>query len=605
MATTQTIDKSFAYIDRLTKHGSTYAACGGGYKRILIATPGSAINFTGVSAQLTAQPLDIASDGAPSAYYVLTPKGITTLSAAANPVITAESVFDTGANRWIFYSGGNLIAPTANGGVRLQTAGGAVLATFTGILSESTAAAFFGGTLYVFDGKRGKMAVFTVTPTTLVYEGSFEAPNCREVLRAAVDGADLYCLNRHRVVRFSIASPTSPVWVQDYGKSEVEFTDMVVVGAGKIWFGFADSTPGNAGPEFSGPLYGVWDSVSQRLQTAAPKVSAWMLHTTTPYYTSETIQDVTPLPPPGAPTITVPTIGGGITRTWTLRTTPVDIGWHSVCYGNGLFVAVAVNGSSTNRVMTSPDGITWTSRVSASGDDWHGVCYGGGLFVAVAFQGGSGKIMTSPDGITWTQRTAPASLKWRSVAYGNGLFVAVADDGGLSGVMTSPDGVTWTRRSHPTDKGWIYVTYGIGLFVAVSFTGTGNRVMTSPDGINWTSRATPLDSDWYCLDYGNGRFAAVAGASGASRVMTSTDGVTWTVQVTPVTASDGTCICYGNGAFVAPSYLGTQGVVSSDGVNWSLFPIVGSAWRNVCYGNGTFVAVSVSGGANHVMTSPG
>jgi hypothetical protein len=37
---------------------------------------------------------------------------------------------------------------------------------------------------------------------------------------------------------------------------------------------------------------------------------------------------------------------------WTIRTSPADINWNSVTYGNGLFVAVASTGTG-NRVMTS------------------------------------------------------------------------------------------------------------------------------------------------------------------------------------------------------------------------------------------------------------
>ncbi len=49
--------------------------------------------------------------------------------------------------------------------------------------------------------------------------------------------------------------------------------------------------------------------------------------------------------------------------TWTARDAAEANSWRSVTYGNGLFVAVAENG--THRVMTSPDGITWTARDAA------------------------------------------------------------------------------------------------------------------------------------------------------------------------------------------------------------------------------------------------
>src|SRR5690606_5527398 len=67
--------------------------------------------------------------------------------------------------------------------------------------------------------------------------------------------------------------------------------------------------------------------------------------------------------------------------------------WTSVTYGNGLFVAVAYDG--TNRVMTSPDGITWTSRSAPEANVWYSVTYGNGLFVAVSTSG-TNRVMTSP-----------------------------------------------------------------------------------------------------------------------------------------------------------------------------------------------------------------
>ena len=88
--------------------------------------------------------------------------------------------------------------------------------------------------------------------------------------------------------------------------------------------------------------------------------------------------------------------GKGISS-WTLRTSPASdpiIIWLSVCYGNGLFVAVANNGTG-NRVMTSPDGINWTSRTSAADNSWTSVCYGNGLFVAVAVSGTGNRVMTA------------------------------------------------------------------------------------------------------------------------------------------------------------------------------------------------------------------
>jgi hypothetical protein len=164
--------------------------------------------------------------------------------------------------------------------------------------------------------------------------------------------------------------------------------------------------------------------------------------------------------------------------TWTAQVSAADNAWGCVCWGNGLFVAVAYTGTG-NRVMTSPDGITWTTRVSAADNAWRFVTYGNGLFVAVAFTGTGNRVMTSPDGITWTTRVSAADNAWVCVCWGNGLFVAVASDGTSNGVMTSPDGITWTARTPATVKLWVGVAYSptLGLFASVASESSG--VMTS------------------------------------------------------------------------------------------------------------------------------
>ena len=129
-------------------------------------------------------------------------------------------------------------------------------------------------------------------------------------------------------------------------------------------------------------------------------------------------------------------------------------------------------------------GVTWTARAAAEANAWNDVTYGNGLFVAVA-RDGTNRVMTSPDGTTWTTRATPFGNTfeanwWMDVTYGNGLFVAVAESG-TNRVMTSPDGVTWTARAAAEANIWYEVTYANGLFVAVAISGT-NRVMTSPDG---------------------------------------------------------------------------------------------------------------------------
>jgi len=285
---------------------------------------------------------------------------------------------------------------------------------------------------------------------------------------------------------------------------------------------------------------------------------------------------------------------------WVPRVQAADNSWKSVCYGNGIFVAVASN-EVDNCVMTSPDGITWTSQNTQTFASWNSVCYGNGLFVAVASSGIGNRVMTSPDGITWTLRTSAADNNWNSVCYGNGLFVAVASSGTGNRVMTSSDGITWTLRTSAADNNWNSVCYGNGLFVAVASSGVGNRIMTSTDGITWTLRVSPADHSWTSVCYGKGMFVAV----GLSyRVMTSIDGLIWEIESSPGDYS-WTSVCYGNGLFVAVASSGAYRVMTSpDGITWILrYSVASLDWTSVCYGNGMFVAVAATGVGNRVITS--
>jgi hypothetical protein len=284
---------------------------------------------------------------------------------------------------------------------------------------------------------------------------------------------------------------------------------------------------------------------------------------------------------------------------WIARSATDSSDWRSVTYGGGQFVAVARSG--TNRIMTSPDGITWTARSATEANSWNSVTYGDGQFVAVA-SSGTNRVMTSPDGIIWTARSAAENNSWVSVTYGGGQFVAVAANG-ANWVMTSPDGINWTTRSTTEGHGWLSVTYGGGQFVAVTDIGT-KQVMTSPDGINWTARSAVEDNEWRSVTYGGGQFVAIAvGGVGPYRVMTSPDGTTWTAR-TPANNSNWSSVTYGGGQFVAVAGSGTSRVMTSpDGINWTARSVPElNGWVSVTYGGGQFAAVALSG-ENRVMTS--
>lgn len=243
---------------------------------------------------------------------------------------------------------------------------------------------------------------------------------------------------------------------------------------------------------------------------------------------------------------------------WTTISSPADYKWKSVTWSSdlSLFCAVASSGNS-DRVMTSPDGITWTLRTSASSNDWQSVIWGGAIgqkkFVAVSSSGTNNRVMTSSDGITWTSRTSAANNYWTSVTWASslGLFCAVAASGTNNRVMTSPDGITWTSRNASDEYEWRSITWSptLGLFCAVASSGTGNRVMTSSNGINWFHQNPANDKYWTSITWSQslGLFYAVANDGIYNRIMYSNNGINWTfINKAPINI-DWNSIIYADG----------------------------------------------------------
>jgi predicted RecA/RadA family phage recombinase len=261
---------------------------------------------------------------------------------------------------------------------------------------------------------------------------------------------------------------------------------------------------------------------------------------------------------------------------------------------------VAVSSNGTNRVATSPDGITWTFQTAAAVNAWKSVCFGNGLFVAVATTGVGNRVMTSPDGVSWSPQISAANITWSSVCFGNGKFVAVASDGVLNCVMTSTNGSSWSLQAGIAGPLWRGVVYGNGLYVAVGLPVGGVCMMTSPNGSSWSIQHTPGDANFSfdAVTYGNNLFVAGGEAGGDPNIMTSTDGVTWNLRSTPQDLHLRS-IAYGGGAYVAVADDGPtnlQTIYSLDGTTWnSLLNLETNTFYGIAYGNGRFVAVSQSG----------
>jgi len=304
---------------------------------------------------------------------------------------------------------------------------------------------------------------------------------------------------------------------------------------------------------------------------------------------------------------------------WQAETVPGDMaGWRGLAWSPELGLFVAVADSTTQKLMTSTDGVNWQRHTPPEDNDWRSITWSPelGLFVAVSVDG-TNQVMTSSDGFNWTPRTVPENNEWYDVTWSPelDLFVAVASNAGPGThfVMTSPDGFNWTPRSGPNGDGWVEITWSseLGLFVATGGSGT-NRIMTSPNGINWTPRTTP-NQGWYGLTWSPelSLFVVVDGGNdNGPRILTSSDGITWTPRPTPI---DGGSNYLADVAwspelrtFVAVAYSGTQRILTStDGITWvpHTAPVDNNWWKVVWSSElGKFVSLSVDGTTESAMT---
>jgi hypothetical protein len=197
---------------------------------------------------------------------------------------------------------------------------------------------------------------------------------------------------------------------------------------------------------------------------------------------------------------------------------------------------------------------------------------------------------------SWSVATTPSpSGSWYAVDFVNGQWLAL---GHGDEVAVSTNAASWTEYPAPSGS-WQTVAYGDGEYVALSSTVANPEEMVSTNGTTWTAVAGPA-GEWTGVVFDQGRFVAV-GTLG--QIDTSTNGQQWS-EVWNHKAWDLTSITYGNGHFVVGDAAVGSTLISTNGVNWSLYPPLGSGlkWSAVAYGNGTFVAFDDSG-SGYIATS--
>jgi hypothetical protein len=135
--------------------------------------------------------------------------------------------------------------------------------------------------------------------------------------------------------------------------------------------------------------------------------------------------------------------------TWSLTTDALPgIGYDSITFGKGLFVAVQSN--STNAAW-SEDGITWTGvTLPSTAATVNDIAFGNNRFVTLGSTNGT---MYSLDGKNWTNGSLalPLTATERKIAYGQGVFVITSDD--TNEVQWSQDGIYWQSYTITTITG--------------------------------------------------------------------------------------------------------------------------------------------------------
>ena len=152
--------------------------------------------------------------------------------------------------------------------------------------------------------------------------------------------------------------------------------------------------------------------------------------------------------------------------------------WKGIVRGDDKFVMVSGISYGNSYAAYSPDGETWAMGSGMPAASWTEVAYGNGRYVAVALNdvnNPSGPvIMSSEDGINWQEVTYENSTghNWKSITYGAGYFVAVGDHSDSRKIAYSKDGINWEFANTPQSNSMNCVRFAGDRFVAVSSSGT-------------------------------------------------------------------------------------------------------------------------------------
>jgi len=287
--------------------------------------------------------------------------------------------------------------------------------------------------------------------------------------------------------------------------------------------------------------------------------------------------------------------------------TGISAGMTDMIYANDKFMAVGANGAAA----FSTDGISWTAVQTGSNDDFKAVQYGDGVFMAL---GVNGSVYTSANGGTsWEAKIDGNSISYSSIAFGGGHYMAVGDNG----AVVSSNGKTWTKKTAANLEKLNSVAHGNNRFVTVNE--TGRIFVTGDNGDNWEETYDPNNPDSLTgVAYGGGKFVAVGKTTGTfpAVIRTSTNGDSWGRQIGQNTSIGWgvpgsvfpTSVCFGNNKFWAGSTASGMIFESNDGEQWNgemISAISGYRVTSIAFANGKLTGAlgTIAGPSNKVFSS--
>jgi hypothetical protein len=149
--------------------------------------------------------------------------------------------------------------------------------------------------------------------------------------------------------------------------------------------------------------------------------------------------------------------------TWTSISSAItSFNVNRLIYAFGLFIQVGIGTTASPYYgaiwCSSNSGVTWTRKGTNTGANrFKSICYGNGILVAVGDIGSttaSQPLSTSTDGLNWTTLTVlnspspAAQVAFANVIFSKGLFIAV---GAGSVIWSSTDGLNWTTVPSPVN----------------------------------------------------------------------------------------------------------------------------------------------------------